>query len=79
MAHFLKRFLINLLVQRYLAPVLTHRGMQKILVDGRHFAFEDLVELHDDFDGFLLGRGSFPISNGASPTDKGLPASVSPA
>jgi hypothetical protein len=49
MAHFLERLLVDLLMQTYVPPVLTHRGMKKVLVDGRHFSFKDLIELHDDF------------------------------
>src|SRR5262245_29495590 len=41
MAHFLERFRIDLLIQTEVPPVLTHGGMQKILVDGCHFPFED--------------------------------------
>jgi hypothetical protein len=49
MAHFLERFRINLLIETQIPPVLTHQGMQKILIDSRHFPTEDLVELRDDF------------------------------
>jgi hypothetical protein len=49
MLHFFERFLIKLFVQPEVPPILTHRGVQKILIGGRHFTFEHLVELRNDF------------------------------
>jgi hypothetical protein len=63
MAHFLELFLIDLLVQAQIAPVLTHRGVEKILVDGDHFALEDLVELCNDFG--CAFYGSSPLKSPA--------------
>src|SRR5271166_5089428 len=47
--HFLDGFLLDQLRQAFIAPVFTHLGVKKVLVDCRQLRLQELVEKLDDF------------------------------
>ena len=48
MLHFFDGFLADVLGHPFIAPVLAHLGMQKILVDGGELGFEHFVQNGND-------------------------------
>ena len=48
MLHFADGLFLDVLRQPFIAPVLTHRGMQKVLMNGRQFFTESRIEFFYD-------------------------------